>query len=241
VIALIDGDMLCYRIGFACDSETEEVATSTMYNFIADIMMELDEVDEVEVFLSGKTNFRNDVAVTVPYKGNRAGNRKPQHHQALRDYLVNDWGADVSVDEEADDTITIRATELGDEAIIVSLDKDFDQVVGWHYNFSKDKLYYIEQDEGDLNFYMQFLMGDRIDNIIGVKGIGCVKAAKLLEDKTPRQMWEVCVEHLGEERALENGRLLYLRRKANELWCPPEEEQETTSDEAQQEERTEGI
>ena len=237
MIALIDGDMLCYRIGFACDKETEEVATSTMYNFIADIMMELDEVEEVEVFLSGKTNFRNDVAVTVPYKGNRVGNRKPQHHQALRDYLVNDWGADVSVDEEADDTIAIRATELGDEAIIVSLDKDFDQVVGWHYNFSKDKLYYIEQDEGDLNFYMQFLMGDRIDNIIGVKGIGCVKAANLLGGKTPREMWEICVEHLGEDRALENGRLLYLRRIKGELWMPPETE-EAASDEAQQEERT---
>jgi len=218
VIALIDGDMLCYRIGFACDKETEEVATSTMYNFIADIMMQLDEVDEVEVFLSGKTNFRNDVAVTVPYKGNREGNRKPQHHQALRDYLVNDWGA----------------------AIIVSLDKDFDQVVGWHYNFSKDKLYYIEQDEGDLNFYMQFLMGDRIDNIIGVKGIGCVKAANLLGGKTPREMWEICVEHLGEDRALENGRLLYLRRNKGELWMPPETE-EAAQDEAKQEERTEGI
>ena len=237
MIALIDGDMLCYRIGFACDKETEEVATSTMYNFIADIMMELDEVEEVEVFLSGKTNFRNDVAVTVPYKGNRVGNRKPQHHQALRDYLVNDWGADVSVDEEADDTIAIRATELGDEAIIVSLDKDFDQVVGWHYNFSKDKLYYIEQDEGDLNFYMQFLMGDRIDNIIGVKGIGCVKAANLLGGKTPREMWEICVEHLGEDRALENGRLLYLRRIKGELWMPPETE-EAAQDEAKQEERT---
>ena len=205
MIALIDGDMLCYRIGFACDKETEEVATSTMYNFIADIMMELDEVEEVEVFLSGKTNFRNDVAVTVPYKGNRDGNRKPQHHQALRDYLINDWGADVSVDEEADDTIAIRATELGDEAIIVSLDKDFDQVVGWHYNFSKDKLYYIEQDEGDLNFYMQFLMGDRIDNIIGVKGIGAVRAKKLLEGKTEREMFEICAEKLGSEYVSPNS------------------------------------
>jgi len=241
VIALIDGDMLCYRIGFACDKESEEVATSTMYSFIADIMVELDEVEECEVFLSGKTNFRNDVAVTAPYKGNREGNRKPVHHQALRDYLTTEWEANVSVDEEADDTIAIRATELGDDCVIVSLDKDFDQVVGWHYNFAKKRLYYIEPDEGELNFYMQFLMGDRIDNIIGVKGIGCVKAAKLLSDKTPRQMWDVCVEHLGEERALENGRLLYLRRKANELWCPPEEEQETASDEAQQEERTEGI
>lgn len=237
MIALIDGDMLCYRIGFACDKESEEVATSTMYSFIADIMVELDEVEECEVFLSGKTNFRNDIAVTAPYKGNRAGNRKPTHHQALRDYLVNEWDADVSDNEEADDTIAIRATELGDDAIIVSLDKDFDQVVGWHYNFAKKRLYYIEPDEGELNFYMQFLMGDRIDNIIGVKGIGCVKAAKLLADKTPYEMYQVCVEHLGEERTLENGRLLYLRRKEGELWMPPEAE-ETTSHEAEQEEHT---
>lgn len=239
MIALIDGDMLCYRIGFACDKETEEVATSTMYNFIADIMMELDEVEEVEVFLSGKTNFRNDVAVTAPYKGNRDGNRKPLHHQALRDYLTTEWDADVSVDQEADDSIAIRATELGDEGIIVSLDKDFDQVVGWHYNFAKKRLYYIEPDEGDLNFYMQFLMGDRVDNIIGVKGIGCVKAAKLLSDKTPSEMYQVCVEHLGEERALENGRLLYLRRKEGELWMPPTKD--TTSDEEKQEEHTERV
>ena len=68
-------------------------------------------------------------------------------------------------------------------------------------------------------------MGDRIDNIIGVKGIGCVKAAKLLEDKTPRQMWEVCVEHLGEERALENGRLLYTYAGSKRMscGCPPED------------------
>ena len=239
MIALIDGDMLCYRIGFACESEAEEVATSTMYNFIADIMVELDEVEECEVFLSGKTNFRTEIAVTEPYKGNRKDNRKPLHHQALRDYLINEWDADVSVDEEADDTIAIRATELGDDAVIVSLDKDFDQVVGWHYNFAKKRLYYIEPDEGALNFYMQFLMGDRIDNIIGVKGIGCVKAAKLLSDKTPYEMYQVCVEHLGEERALENGRLLYLRRKEGELWMPPTKD--TTSDEEKQEEHTERV
>lgn len=240
MIALIDGDMLCYRIGFACESEAEEVATSTMYNFIADIMVELDEVEECEVFLSGKTNFRTEIAVTEPYKGNRKDNRKPLHHQALRDYLINEWDADVSVDEEADDTIAIRATELGDDAVIVSLDKDFDQVVGWHYNFAKKRLYYIEPDEGALNFYMQFLMGDRIDNIIGVKGIGCVKAAKLLSDKTPYEMYQVCVEHLGEERALENGRLLYLRRQKGELWMPPETE-ETAPNEEKQEEHTEGV
>ena len=72
---------------------------------------------------------------------------------------------------------------------------------------------------------MQFLVGDRIDNIIGVKGIGPVKARKLLEDKTEREMFEVCVEELGsEERAIENGILLYLQRKEGEIWSPPSED-----------------
>ena len=73
-----------------------------------------------------------------------------------------------------------------EEAFIVSIDKDFDQVEGWHYNFVKKQQYYISKTQGLLNFYMQFLTGDRIDNIIGVKGIGAVKAKKLLEGNLRR-------------------------------------------------------
>lgn len=224
MVALIDGDMLCYRIGFACEHEKENVAHFTIHDFITDILMDLDKVESVEVFLTGKNNFRYDVAVTEPYKGNRSDKPKPKHLQSLRQYLIDEWDADVTDGQEADDSIAIRATELGgDVAIIVSLDKDFDQLTGWHYNFVKKDLYNVEQSDADLNFYSQFLTGDRVDNIIGVKGIGVVKAGKLLKDKTPYEMWQVCVEHLGEDRALENGKLLYLRRKPNEMWTPPNE------------------
>jgi hypothetical protein len=175
-----------------------------------------------ELFLTGKGNFRNDIAVTVPYKGNRAKLKKPVHLETLRQFLQQEWNASVAEGQEADDAIAIRATDLGDAGIIVSLDKDFDQVQGWHYNFVKDDLYYVTAEEGLLNFYMQFLTGDRIDNIVGVKGIGPVKANKLLTNaEGDRGMFAVCVEHLGYDRAVENGRLLYLRRKENELWMPP--------------------
>lgn len=222
-VALIDADMLCYRIGFACDKEVASVATRTMDSFIAELLCDLDECEDYELHLTGKGNFRNDIAVTVPYKGNRAELKKPVHLQALRDHLVNDWDAKVAQGQEADDAIAIRATELGDNSIIVSLDKDFDQVQGWHYNFVKHDMYYVTAEEGLLNFYMQFLTGDRIDNIIGVKGIGPVKAKKILSglSQVPSKLWQAVVEHLGEERALENGRLLYLRRKEGEIWNPP--------------------
>ena len=221
-VALLDADMICYRIGFACDNEDVSVATSTMDKFVTDLIGTMGVINW-ELFLTGKGNFRNDYAVTVPYKGNRAKLKKPVHLQALRDFLVDNWEASVAEGQEADDAIAIRATDLGDDAIIVSLDKDFDQVQGWHYNFVKDDKYYITAEEGLLNFYMQFLTGDRIDNIVGVKGIGPVKANKLLTlaEGDEDQMFSICVEHLGYDRAVENGRLLYLRRQENEIWNPP--------------------
>lgn len=221
-VALIDADMLCYRIGFACDKERPSVATHTMGQFIIELLCDL-EAESYELHLTGKGNFRNDIAVTVPYKGNRAELKKPVHLETLRQHLVKDWDAKVAQGQEADDAIAIRATELGDDAIIVSLDKDFDQVQGWHYNFVKHDMYYVTAEEGLLNFYMQFLTGDRVDNIIGVKGIGPVKARKILTNcgRLESDLWAAVVEHLGEERALENGRLLYLRRKEDEIWNPP--------------------
>ncbi len=227
MILLIDADILCYRIGFACDNESEEVARKTMSNFliniIEDLVMDSDDADHVvELYLTGKGNFRNDYAVTAEYKGNRKKNRKPIHLPMLRDHLVSEHGAIVTQGEETDDRIAIRATQAGDTSIIVSLDKDFDQVQGWHYNFVKKDKYYVEADEGVFNFYVQFLTGDSADNIIGVKGIGPVKAKKLLEDKTEIEMFNTCVDKLGsEERAVENGILLYLRRQDDEIWQPP--------------------
>ena len=187
-------------------------------------------VSEWKTYLTGKTNFRNDVAVTAPYKGNRKG-EKPIHHALLREYLELSWNGVVSDDCEADDEIAIACTEHGDDSVIVSLDKDFDQVQGWHYNFVKKDKYYVTHDEGMLNFYCQFLTGDRIDNIIGVQGIGPVKARKLLEGKSEREMFAICAEKLGSvERAHENGILLHLQRYRGQIWEPPYEDTECESE-----------
>lgn len=236
MIALIDGDILTYRIGWACEGEPFAIARHRLGDLVEQICNKLD-TEDFELFITGKSNFRNDYAVTAPYKGNRKG-EKPQHYQALRDYML-ELGAILCEGEEADDVIAIAATKYGDDSITVSIDKDFDQVKGWHYNFVKDDKYYIEEDEGLLNFYCQFLVGDRIDNIIGVKGIGPVKALKLLEGKTEQEMFNICVDKLGSvERAIENGRLLWLRRQEGQIWEPPSE---STSEEENTQERTEGL
>ena len=221
--ALIDADILNYRIGFATNSEEESVAIRTMAGFLEDLLLfDLPECQSWELHLTGKNNFRNQYAETAPYKGNRTSD-KPVHYHLLREYLVTSWGAEVSDGIEADDMLAIRATELGDDSIIVTLDKDLDQVVGWHYNFVKKIKYYVEKDEGLFNFYKQFLTGDSVDNIVGAKGIGPKKAEKLLADKSEEEMWDVIVEHLGEERAIENGHLLYMLRHRDDQFKPPNE------------------
>jgi hypothetical protein len=223
--ALLDADILCYRVGFATNDEHENTAIETMAVFLEDLLMfDLVDTDDHELFLTGKTNFRNEVAVTVPYKGNRKDVKKPKHLPLLREYLQTAWGASVSDGQEADDDIAIRATELGEESIIVSIDKDFMQVPGWHYNFVKKVKKHVTPEEGLRFFYKQILMGDSADNIKGIFRVGEKKATKMLADlKTEQQFYQCCVEGLGEERVLENARLLWLRRYPNQMWEPPSE------------------
>lgn len=220
--ALVDADILIYRIGFATNDEEESTAITTMAGFLEDLLMfSLPSIQTWELFLTGKTNFRIERAVTAPYKGNRKS-EKPRHYLLLREYLVSSWDAHVVEGMEADDMLAIRATELGDDSVIITLDKDLNQVVGWHYNFVKNDLFYVTKDEGLLSFYMQFLTGDDIDNIKGVKGIGPKKAYNLLKDKSEKEMWDIVVEHLGIDHALENGHLLYMLRSKDDMFRPPQ-------------------
>ena len=226
MIALLDSDILCYRVGFATQEEHENTAIETMAVFLEDLLMfDLVDCEEHELFLTGKTNFRYDVAVTEPYKGNRKGKEKPKHLPLLREYLQTAWAAKVSEGQEADDDIAIRATQLKDDCIIVSIDKDFKQVSGWHYNFVKKEKSYVTPEEGLRFFYRQILTGDAADNIKGLHRVGDVKATKMLADaKTELELYQCCVEAMGKERVLENARLLWLRREPNQIWEPPNEE-----------------
>ena len=124
--------------------------------------------------------------------------------------------------EEADDLIAIAMTENPD-SIILSTDKDFDQLPGRHYNPTKQELYTVSEEDATRFLYEQILTGDRVDNIIGLKGVGPVKAKKALAGlDTELEMFNKCVEMYEDEaRVIENARLLFLRRKPGQIWEPP--------------------
>lgn len=230
MIALIDSDIIAYRVSFACKDENTATANRTADGYVFDLLMcGVDNcfsgcyVDQWKLYLTGKGNFRNDIASTAVYKGNRTA-PKPEHLADVRKHLVEEWGAEVTEGQEADDAIAIAATKHGDKCVIVSVDKDLDQLTGWHYNFVKKRNYFVTPEEAQLNFYKQILTGDAADNIMGLRGIGNVKAGKILSEcQTEEEMYNACVAAYddNEDRVIENARLLWLRRYDNQLWEPP--------------------
>jgi len=224
VIALIDADIVCYRIGFASQDVNEKLAIARTAEFMEELVMK-PYVGDYKGFLTGSNNYRKEVAKTAPYKGNRTAD-KPIHYNLIREYLATAWACEVVEDQEADDAIGIAAYAAEEESyIIMSIDKDLDMIQGWHYNFIKDNKYQVTEEEAIKNFYRQLLTGDKVDNIIGLRGIGPKKADKILADCiTELDMYNAVLEAYDNdtERVLENGQLLWIRRKENQMWSPPQ-------------------
>jgi len=209
--ALLDLDIVVYRVGHACDNryyqymgeryssrkeldlvlkdsnldpeslfiergtdpESWEDTQESVVSFVTDL---LDGYSDYTGFLSGKGNFRYNVATILPYKGNRTAER-PFHYDAIRQLLVDDFGAVLTEGMEADDALGLAQKE---DSIILTIDKDLDMIPGYHYNWEKDLEYYVSELDGYRTFFKQMLTGDSTDNILGLYGVG--PKSKLLKD-----------------------------------------------------------
>ena len=209
--ALLDFDVLVYECGFGVMTGWEEEnpprfdrAAELLDNKIANIVA-MAGADSYQGFLTGKNNFREKIAVTKPYKGNRK-QEKPFHYKNLRAYMVGKHNAIIIDGMEADDAMAIEQYEdwrncykiymglsfeekdistLG--TIICSRDKDLKQCPGMHYSWENGRQpsfgpKYISYEEGMRFFYYQCLVGDTVDHIQGLPKCGPVKAQKILGD-----------------------------------------------------------
>lgn len=145
--------------------------------------------DDYLCILSGKENFRTEIAKQAPYKGNRDPKISRPHHFKTVEEHIKDNHPFVETDGfEADDWMGLTQYEdwkekfrkdgfgLDPESlefIIASRDKDLRTVQGWHYSWScgegqpEKPLYYITPYQGMRMFFYQMLIGDNTDNIIG--------------------------------------------------------------------------
>lgn len=166
---LIDADVICYRVGFAVkEDEPVEYALATVKNVLNNIMDRFPEATSRRVYLTGKGNFRDDIATILVYKGNRDPANKPHYYSEIREYLVDHQGAEVVEGQEADDAQGIAQWACKDKStVIVGIDKDLYMIPGYHYNWVTGEFKYVTLAEANYNFFHQMLTGDRTDNILG--------------------------------------------------------------------------
>ena len=178
-LALIDGDLICYRCAASAEHEELDVAESRAHLLLDRILHETNALD-YELYIAGSNNFR--YKLYPEYKGNRT-QPKPRWLQEVREYLVKQCKAQIVNDIEVDDKLGIQQTKYQLESIICSLDKDLLQIPGRHFSWeiqgtsSTGKVWtrpagvrFISPFDGTRIFYKQLLLGDQSDNIPGFDG-----------------------------------------------------------------------
>ena len=230
-LALIDGDIVCYRVGFTTQDVNERIAISRV-NTMVDNILHNSGASDYLIYLTGEGNYR--VGIYPEYKANRTAD-KPIHYSLIRNYLMDHEAAIMCEGEEADDVMGYTQMAGYDEeedvytTLIASIDKDLKQIPGRHYDFVKNVHSFVTPEEGTYFFYQQLLTGDRVDNIPGLPKVGPVKAKKILgEWKDEATCKEKTLEayksylSLDEEAARERinliGRLLWIRKIPEQIW-----------------------
>lgn len=246
-IALLDGDLIAYRIAAALEhtidwgddvwtlhsdlSEAKRVLDNQIATFIETL-----GVTKVRCAVSGKGNFRK--ILSPDYKANRKDKRLPIVFKPLLDYMVETYDGFRKDGIEADDVLGIWQTKAKPgETVIVSGDKDMATIPGCHYNWLKDEgIRRVTEAEATRFHMLQTLMGDTADNVPGCPGCGPVKADKILGPETcPVMMWEaVCDAFIKAGQtpadALLNARLVRILQKDDYnfstgeviYWNPPQ-------------------
>lgn len=170
-------------------------------------------------------NYRDDMypdykQTTMRVKGRK---EKPEHFIKVKEFLYERDEVVVGDNIEADDLLGILSRQLGDNCVIVTVDKDMDQLSGIHYNpkYNKERYYIVDQEQADRFFLKQLLMGDAMDKIPGLPKYGPIKAEKIIDScTTVLEAASTVLDHYfmtydkdWENYFLANGKLLWLQRK----------------------------
>lgn len=157
---------------------------------------------------------------------------KPHHYEALREYMVKHWKAQVIVGCEADDAMAMHqyknyVVTKQRNSVICSIDKDLNIVPGWHYNWKRKERFLVNKlgtltlednklfGTGLKFFYVQLLTGDSADNIPGLDKVGPKTAYKLLNPcKNEEEMLSLVIEQYRKN----NKSLAYFNEQCDLLW-----------------------
>lgn len=211
-IALLDADSLLFSVcNFHLGKETEndfELMYDDYHTQLRTILNAIEEdgfiVDStIHFFSTCSKNFRYEIY--PEYKANRERTPLTSMVYHFKHYVISvleSEGEQVRYSDtlEADDLIAEAVELLEDNyPIVLSIDKDLKQLPCCHFDYYKIKVgvdefgepvrafrgfSYTTPQDGREMLLKQLLEGDTSDNVQGVKGIGKVKAEKLLKGKS---------------------------------------------------------
>jgi 5'-3' exonuclease len=208
-IAIIDADSIMYQIAYMQPSPA--LCRKALDDKLKEIMTNTGAINGA-VFIKGKDNFRYEV--DAAYKGNRKDTIEPEVKDRIDD--LYEYCKEFSIQSdggEADDYCGIAAElALQDNKryIVCHIDKDLDCIPGWHYNFRKDTLYYVEPEDGYRFLMMQILTGDATDNIQGLRGVGPKTAEKLINGVPNNLLWSRVID-IWKEKCGDNWEPFFLK------------------------------
>ncbi len=246
---LVDADILLYECGYGAQPKETgvqpfEKAAELLDMKVAQICAVVEATQPPIMYLTGKGNFRYEIATRRQYKEGRGA--KPFHYYNLKAYIKGKYEYVETVGMEADDALGIEQTKRAD-TIICSRDKDVRAISKWHYGWecynqpSFGPEYVSElggirlsldrksiKGEGLLFFYAQCLVGDSTDTIPGLPRFGAVKAFEILDGcpsineafKRVLEAYRGVYGDGAERELLEQGRLLHMTRYLDE-WGNP--------------------
>ena len=122
------------------ESEPIENACQVLKTMIKKIVDQV-QPDEVQYYISGIGNFRDNIELPVRYKSGRVNMLRPPHLADVRKFATGKFKASVCNGQEPDDAIIINGyavKQSGNKPVLVSVDKDSLAYSGL-YIFNQDK------------------------------------------------------------------------------------------------------
>lgn len=165
-----------------------------------------EEFLENAIYCLSTDSFRSSLLST--YKSNRHGRWKPPHRRLLEQEFLDMVPSMKVRGYEADDLVGIIATRSKD-AIVVSNDKDLNQIPGKHFNPAKGEVYDVSEEEARYQVYYQWICGDTSDGYSGIPRVGDVKTRDFLAG--------INLENISDKEASEHVRSLYKKRRSGHL------------------------
>jgi hypothetical protein len=188
-------------------------ADSLLYKNIEDLTDYQDRIDQIfseaiaksdadyyRIFIETPNNYTFRKILNPEYKSKRTGKPLPHNYHEIKQYIIETYNPALAVGIETDDYIVSTLKYLSEEyplteVVVCANDKDYKTIPMTYMD-----LYYgryldtsvINEDQANRNFAIQMLMGDAVDNVVGLKKVGVKKAEEMIgSEKAKRKLMQI--------------------------------------------------